>query len=356
MPLLKFSEKQKGEFKSFLGLNWSFSEIIKHFKARKVYVSKAYLSKLKNKKENSENTCPNSNRGRKPKLSKSQLKWLTNETLIPNPISQAAMAKKLKMTRQSVAYNIRVKLNRKLVKKPRSHLLTDSMISKRHSRSWSLYNKLKCDKYKNYISSDEAMFKLNNVGGQTNLQYVTIGEKAKEVLPRENRQFSKSVMVWAAISCNGRSKLRFVEPGVKIDKKYYVKKILRPFLRYDIPKMYPNRNFVFQQDSAPSHRAEFTQNYLKEKKVMFLTPEQWLPNSPDCSPCDYFLWGYLKNRLKNYKLNTIDELKKALNREYQKVPQEMIDNAMRAWPKRCRRIYYARGRHIEKTSFYYRQK
>lgn len=81
-----------------------------------------------------------------------------------------------------------------------------------------------------------------------------------------------------------------------------------------------------------------------------------MPNSPDCSPCDYFLWGYLKNRLRRLKITTIGGLKKALEREYLNVPQEMINNAMKSWSKRCRRIYYARGHQIEKTSFYYKQK
>ena len=29
---------------------------------------------------------------------------------------------------------------------------------------------------------------------------------------------------------------------------------------------------------------------------------EWLPQSPDLTPCDYFLWGYLKNKVYSYRL------------------------------------------------------
>lgn len=352
----KFTKEQVAQFKAFLNLKWSFSEIIKYFEQQKVYVSKGYLSKIKNPKENLENQSPNSSRGRKPKITKKQLKWLNRETSKPNPILHNLLAKRLGVTRRTIGYNIKVKLNKNLVSKPKCHFLNEAMIEKRYKRSWSLYQKLKCGKYKNYITSDEAMFYLDNASGQTNVQYVEVGQKATEVQPKQVRHFSKSVMVWAAICSNGKSKLRFVKPGVKINAEYYVNNILKPFLEEDIPKLYPQRNFVFHQDSAPSHRAILTKKFLRSQKVTFLTPEQWLPNSPDCSPCDYFLWGYIKNRLNSRKISTIAGLKKAILREYNNVPQNMIENALKAWPKRCRRIYYARGHHIEKTSFYYRQK
>ena len=36
-----------------------------------------------------------------------------------------------------------------------------------------------------------------------------------------------SVMVWAAITSNGKTPLHFVEPGAKINKEYYCKQILK---------------------------------------------------------------------------------------------------------------------------------
>jgi hypothetical protein len=35
----------------------------------------------------------------------------------------------------------------------------------------------------------------------------------------------------------------------------------------------------------------------------------WPPKSPDLSVCDFFLWGYLKNRVYTTRPRTLDELK-----------------------------------------------
>lgn len=73
-----------------------------------------------------------------------------------------------------------------------------------------------------------------------------------------------------------------------------------------------------------------------------------MPNSPDADPCDYFLWGYLKSKLNKRNVNTINGLKKAIAQEVGNIPQDMINKALKAWPKRCRKIYYCKGQHIEK--------
>lgn len=104
-------------------------------------------------------------------------------------------------------------------------------------------------------------------------------------------------MAWLGISANGCTKVRFVKPGVKINSEYYIKNILKPLIREDIPKLYPNSDYIFHQDSAPSHTAKKTLKFLEDNDITFLTPNQWMPNSPDAASLDFFLWGYLKKRL-----------------------------------------------------------
>nr|XP_042895150.1 uncharacterized protein LOC122268807 [Parasteatoda tepidariorum] len=116
----------------------------------------------------------------------------------------------------------------------------------------------------------------------------------------------------------------------------------------DYCRLYPNGDAVFHQDSAPSHASKVTQKFLTDQQVQFLRPEQWIPNSPDAALCDYFLWGHLKNKLNNRRISTLRGLQRAIREEVKKIPQEIILRALKSWPKRCRQIYYAGGRHIEK--------
>ncbi|GBN88783.1 hypothetical protein AVEN_187676-1 [Araneus ventricosus] len=74
---------------------------------------------------------------------------------------------------------------------------------------------------------------------------------------------------------------------------------------YKLSRLYPNDDAVFHQDSAPSHASNVTQKFLTDQQVQFLRPQQWMPNSPDAAPCDYFLWGHLKNKLNKRRVSTL---------------------------------------------------
>jgi hypothetical protein len=115
------------------------------------------------------------------------------------------------------------------------------------------------------------------------------------------------------VSSKGKTTLRFVVPGAKVNSNYYVNKILKPFLTRDIPRLFPKEertNWIFHQDSAPSHTSKTTSNFLNEKKTNYIKPEEWMPSSPDATPMDYSIWGYLKQRLNKTKTKSLHELKK----------------------------------------------
>ena len=45
-----------------------------------------------------------------------------------------------------------------------------------------------------------------------------------------------------------------------------------------------SEHFIFQQDSAPAHRARETVGLLNADTPEFIPPALWPPNSPDLSP------------------------------------------------------------------------
>ena len=67
------------------------------------------------------------------------------------------------------------------------------------------------------------------------------------------------------------------------------------------PRYYKSKNvnsFYFQQDGAPAHKHKEVQQWLTAKLgPKFLDKTMWPPRSPDLNPCDYFLWGYLKDKV-----------------------------------------------------------
>ena len=55
--------------------------------------------------------------------------------------------------------------------------------------------------------------------------------------------------------------------------------------------------FVFQQDSAPAHRARGTLQLPQRDNPEFIAPDLWPPNSPDLNPVDYKIWGMMQQRV-----------------------------------------------------------
>ncbi len=345
----QLSPEIRAQVKCLLELKWSYSVILRWLGERGIKFSGAGLSKIKNKSENKvENGVKVEKRGRKSTLSERQLSSLKKMVENPNPPSQQSMAYRLNTTRDVVKYQIKKVLKKKLKKKPKGQVLTKSTIEKRHKRSWPLYLRLRGQRWTKVITSDEAWFYLSDTNQKTKVQYMSRGQKRSEMEVFTKASHPKGVMVWLGISAKGCTQPRFVTPGAKVNSDFYIKEILTPFIKKDIPKLYPNLDFLFHQDSAPSHVSKKTLKFLEDNEISFITPLQWFPNSPDAAPCDYFLWGYLKNRIRRRKVRTIQGLKKAIREEVKKIPQNLIDKALKAWSRRCRQIYYYKGLHIEK--------
>jgi len=72
-------------------------------------------------------------------------------------------------------------------------------------------------------------------------------------------------MVSVGISVLGVTGLHFVNPGLKINGKYYRETLLKEELLPDMRNI--SKYFIFQQDSATAHRAKETVDLLSTEKL-----------------------------------------------------------------------------------------
>ena len=73
--------------------------------------------------------------------------------------------------------------------------------------------------------------------------------------------------------------------------------------------------------------------------------------SPDLAPCDFFLWGFLKERIYKKKPKTIDELKIRIIEEIDNIPQTMLVRVMKNFRERLEECFNNEGRHLNDTTF-----
>jgi len=105
----------------------------------------------------------------------------------------------------------------------------------------------------------------------------------------------------------GCTKLFFVQHGVKVNGDYYHEVLLNEKLLPCIKEI-SGDNFIFQQDSAPAHRAHDTIALLRRETPDFISPDQLPPNSPDMNPVVYKIWAVMQERVYEKRVNDVDEL------------------------------------------------
>ena len=337
----------------YLKNGYSFQMIRSELKKQGTKIYNSRISRVSDKIKRIESGQPltpkvRNNRRGSYKYSSGQLNKLKREAEKENPLSSRRLAIATGIKRSSVQYHLKRTFNLKLVKKPRVHHLTPKQIATRRSRALPLYNFLK-DNLMKVLTTDEKIFTLNASGGQSVYQYLNKHQKRKHAKAYYKRKLhAKSVMVWAGICATGRTKLYFVKPGVKVNAKYYINRILKPVFKDDFKRLFPNGDGILQQDSAPAHKAKITLKFINDCKMNYITPAQWTSNSPDNSPMDYYFWSELDRRVNMRKPKSLAGLKRVLKDEYMKIPQNQILNAMLAWPKRCLLIHKANGEQIER--------
>ena len=195
------------------------------------------------------------------------------------------------------------------------------------------------------------MFYLGASYWQRRVCYIRQGQPLEYITKYVKRDdFAPGFMVWAGVSARGKTSLVFIDRKVKVNSDTYIQKVLKPFVRNDLPRLFPGElreSMVFHQDSASSHTSKRTLQYLDDAGINYITPEEWMPKSPDAAPMDYSIWGILKRNLQRKSIRTLAGLKRALKKAWNDLSQDVIDRALRSWPKRCRLIYYGHGSHIE---------
>ncbi|KAI6661162.1 hypothetical protein LOD99_10184 [Oopsacas minuta] len=112
-----------------------------------------------------------------------------------------------------------------------------------------------------------------------------------------------------AITSDGRTPLVFIDKGVKINKEVYVESILDNALKPWACEHFNGTHWVFQQDSAPSHKAKMTSEWLKLNVPEFISTKEWPASSPDLNPMDFCIWSILESRVCAKPHKNVESLK-----------------------------------------------
>ncbi|GFX54969.1 uncharacterized protein TNCV_3318861 [Trichonephila clavipes] len=111
-------------------------------------------------------------------------------------------------------------------------------------------------------------------------------------------------------------------------------------------------NVKFMQDGSTSHTANpviafLIQTFGEDRIVSRRRRYTWLPRSPDLTPADFWLWGYLKSRVYLSGPSSLLELKDAIHSEVSSIHPDMLHSAVAGFVTRLECLLPCGGGHAE---------
>ena len=138
---------------------------------------------------------------------------------------------------------------------------------------------------------------------------------------------SSGIMVWGAISQNGRLAIK-VDTG-SLNAQNYIN-VLTTALIPAANVAFGNESWFFQQDNVPAHSAVVTQNFFAQNNIQVI---QWPAKSPDLNIIEH-IWAFMKNKVERREPKTIQELKNFILNCWNEITPQFINNLYSSIPQR----------------------
>ncbi|UYV70401.1 hypothetical protein LAZ67_7002912 [Cordylochernes scorpioides] len=169
-----------------------------------------------------------------------------------------------------------------------------------------------------------------------------------EPRPKKARKTPSKVKVMLTVffDYQGIVHHEFQQQGSTITADSYlgVLRRLREAIRQKRPELWRSKSWILHHDNAPAHTALKISKFLQDHSTSVL-PQP--PYSPDLAPCDFFLFGKLKKKLKGRKFQSIEEIKVESKKAMKAIPKTDYQRCFADWKKRWLKCIAANGDYFE---------
>lgn len=210
------------------------------------------------------------------------------------------------------------------------------------------------DFWRKIIMSDEAHFSLN---GGVNKQNCRFYATENPQLIEEEPLYDQKVTVWCGVCANMIIGPYFYQTNRGVTTTVNSERYRAMITDFVMPIVRENGldDFWFQQDGATCHTALQTIDLLRQLFPGRLISKRgdfdWPPRSPDLTPPDFFLWGYLKSKVYVRKPRTLAELRANIRREIRTISPETLAKVMENAEKRAHLAAKTKGGHLRDIIF-----
>lgn len=286
-------------------------------------------------------------KGRKRTVNVSNNRQIIKKRIQRNPArSMRQIARETGINRESIRLMAKKDLGLKPYKRVKCQLLTDNNKRIRLERCRGLKLRAEPNSWQNILFTDEKIFTVEQYHNHQNDRVWASSAPGPSAII-EHRQAPQSVMVWAGICSSGKTPLIFVDRGVKMNQEIYRRDILEKVVLPWSQQHFGGQDWTFQQDSAPAHRANKTQEWCGAHFPNYITSAEWPPYSPDLNPMDYSIWSILEARVCAKPHMNLETLRQKLRLEWSKITVEELRRVAQNFVKRLKMCIAAKGGHFE---------
>lgn len=329
------------------------------FLASRVYAQKfpdrnhprpAVFERLLNQFKESGSVCYKKPKKAKPVTENEENVFTVIGSVIENPnISQSQISENTSISQASISRILRAHSFHPYKIQLCQELYGNDFYNRSEFCMWVLEKAGENENFSNDILfSDECTFHNNGLVNRRNFHYYCDSNPHQYRLQRNQNRWS--INVWAGIlgpyligpyffegHLNGLMFLNFLSHQL-------------PVLLQELP-LNIRTTMWFQLDGAPPHYHREVRQFLnvnfQDRWIGRNGCHNWPPRSPDLTPLDFFLWGYIKGIVYNTPPTTADDMKNRIIDAFRTVTPRMLSRVMNSFEKRISKCLEMDGRHFE---------
>ncbi|GFW78254.1 uncharacterized protein TNCV_137231 [Trichonephila clavipes] len=128
--------------------------------------------------------------------------------------------------------------------------------------------------------------------------------------------------------------------------------LLRNKIIPDLQARQCHSRIIFIQDGAPPHIKRYVtdvpkHHFTEERVISHQFRHLWPPRSPDLNPCDFWLWGHLKQLESCDQSKTLPDLKDSISRYVLNISQNTLRSTVEHAILRFQIVAENDGHHVE---------
>ena len=185
------------------------------------------------------------------------------------------------------------------------------------------------DFWRRVVFTDESPFTFRN--GNRRLVIRTKKERNKPFAMTGTVKHDKKINVWGGFCAHGVGHIHRI---VGIMDKDMFKQILIHHVRPTLWSLFPEGNFIFQQDNDPKHKSKICVDYVTRAGWEVL---DWPSQSPDLNPIEN-LWAILDAQLRDRKPQNEEQLYQTLKEGWENLEVSKLTRLVDSMPNRLREV------------------